>query len=430
MHKKNYNHRITRRVIRPAILSLSVLAAINLSAQQVLIAPPARSDQSLHTEQTGDTNQTDNAENSSVSTSAISDKNPFQWGPVVLHPHFTYGFSYGTGLLSQPGQANRSIVNTVSPGIDFDLGKHWGLGYTASAAFYSDPSFKNNVDHNLTLHGNTAYEDWTFNLSQNVAISSDPLIETAQQTDEQAYSTALGVSYQISSDWSAEFTAAQNLIYSQGITNSIGSSEDWTLSGSLNYLLGPGLSTGLSVGFGYNTVGIGPDMTYENVNGQFNWQIARKLNLSLNAGAQIRQFIGSGQSSLVSPTFGVALSYYPLDFTAITLSASRGISASYFQDEVNESTSLSAGLSQRLFQNYYLSLSAGYGLSSYQDTTLMSAAFHGREDTRSFFAINLSRSFLKRGTLNLSYSKSQNSSNSSGYSYNSDQIGFSMAYGY
>ena len=151
-----------------------------------------------------------------------------------------------------------------------------------------------------------------------MGITSDPLVETAQQTDQENFSTSLGASYQISSDLSAELTLNQDLHSSQGtsqaIANSVGSSSDWSLSGSLNYQLGPGVSTGLGAGFGYNKVEVGPDMTYENLNLQINWQIGRKLSLSLNGGAQIRQFLGSGQPSLISPTFGVAFNYQALNF--------------------------------------------------------------------------------------------------------------------
>ena len=429
--------------ILSARLQLSVFSTLTLATltvtngQQVLIAPPTIPAEPQATEQTGDTNQVAGGSGAvSVSSGAIlHNKNPFQWGPVVLHPHLGYGFNYSTGLQSQPGQASKSVVNTLSPGIGLDLGQHWVLGYTAGATFYSDPKFKNTVDHNISLAGHTTYEDWGFNLSQSVAISSDPIVETAQQTDQQTYSTSFGTSYQITSDLSAELTAGQELHSSQGtskvITNSIGSSSDWSLSGALNYQLGPGVSTGLGVGFGYSKVGIGSDMTYENVNGQFNWQFARKFSLSVNGGLQIRQFLGSGQSSLISPSFGVGLNYHPFDFTAISLSASRGISPSFFQNQVTESTSVNLGVSQRLFRHYYLSLNGGYGLTSYQDAIPgNTTVFHGREDTRSFFGANLSTSFLKRGTASLSYSKSQNSSNSSGYGYTSDQIGFSVAYSY
>ncbi|MFO1487472.1 MAG: hypothetical protein U1F65_03245 [Verrucomicrobiota bacterium] len=418
----------------PILAALALVALNQSQAQSVIIPPPAISPEVRPTESSSGTNEVESASGGSSSSTGFGsvpqNNNPFSWGPVVLHPRLAYGFSYGTGLQSQPGQARRTVINTLTPGITFDLGQLWALSYNAAATFYSDPNFKDNVDHNVSLRGHTTYEDWSFNLSQSAAITSDPLVETAQQTDQQSYSTSFGAGYQINGEWSGQLTAAQDLRYAKGVQNGSGSTADWSLSGGLNYQIGPGVSTGVGAGAGYNHVGTGTDMTYENLNGQISWHFARKLSLSVNGGAEIRQFLGSGQSSLISPTFGVGLDYHPLDYTAISLSASRGVSPSLFRNQVTQTTSVNLGLSQRLFGKYYLSVSGGYGLSTYQDSSLTGAAFSGREDTRSFFSVNLSRSFLKRGTASVSYSNSHNTSNATGFGYDSDQIGFSIAYSY
>ncbi len=437
--QKSFSPRLTK--LQTALwcaMALALTLVARTHGQSVLVGPPmipaapnaagAGGDTN-----TGDTNQLDSASGSVSAAGAggFENRNPFQWGPIILHPRVGYGLTYGTGLQSQPGQTSKSAINTVSAGLGLDLGHHWDLNYSAAAAFYSDRKFKNSVNHDLAIHGHTTYEDWGFNLSQSVAISSDPLVETAQQTDQQSYNTSLGASYQINSSLSAAVTAGQQLHSASGFTNSVGSSIDWSLSGSLNYEFGPGVSAGLGAGWGYSKVDIGPDNTYEDVSLNFNWAFARKLSLSLNGGAQIRQFIGSGQPSLVSPTFGATLNYHPFLFTTLYLSASRNLGASFFQNQVTENTTINIGLSQRLFKKYQLSASGGYGLSNYQDTSPGGAmGITGRSDTRTFFSASLSRSFLKRGTAALTYSKSENASNSRGYGYNSDQVGLSLSYSY
>ena len=429
---RNRCHRLSAN-IQLSAFTLLAFATLTLShGQQVLIAPPVVPSEPPPTDSTSDTNQIDLAGGGSPvsASSASANRNPFQWGPVILHPRLGYGFSSGTGLQSAPGQSRKSVVNTLSPGIGFDLGRHWQINYTAGAAFYSDPNFKDSVNHNLTLSGRTTYGDWGFNLAQGVAISSDPLVETAQQTAQQTYSTTLATSYQINSVLSSVLTLGQELRDLQGVPNSAGSSSDWSLSGALNYQLGPGVSTGLGAGFGYNKVEVGPDMTHEDLNLRFGYQLARQLSLSLNGGLQIRQFLNSGQSALVSPTFGASLNYRPFDYTTLSLAASRSISPSYFQNQVTEGTSVTLGLSQRFFKHYYFSVNGGYDVTTYQDSTLVGAQFHGREDSRSFFGVSLSTSFLKHGTVSVSYSKNQNSSNALGYGFNSDQFGLSLAYGY
>lgn len=442
MQKKLWNHFEwpSARLRSAAWGTLAVALAVNAYGQSVIVAPPPipaepKSSEATSGTTTGDTNQVDSTGGAtSVSAaSGLMNRNPFQWGPIILHPRIGYSLNYGTGLQSQPGQASKSLINTFSVGMGLDLGRHWDLGYSAGAMFYSDPKFKNNVDHNITVHGHTSYEDWAFNLSQSIGITSDPLIETARQTDQQSYGTSLGATYQINGELSAALTAGQQISSSSapGLTNSIGSSTDWTLNGSLNYQIAPGLSAGLGAGFGYNKVDIGPDNTYEDVNLDISWSVARKLSLSVNGGAQIRQFIGSGQSSLISPTFGVSLNYHPFRYTTVSLSASRSIGASYFQFLVTENTSVSIGISQRLFKKYSLSLNGSYGTSAYQNTTLFTQlGLSTRADTHTAFGVTLSRSFLKRGTAAITYSRSQNSSSSQGFGYNSDQAGMSLSYSY
>jgi hypothetical protein len=419
-----------------ATLSLAALCAFVVAAgakaQSVLVPPPSIPASLQTTAQTGDTNQVDETGGAtSVSASTMMhNNNPFQWGPVVLHPRISYAFSYNTGLQSQPGQSSDSFINTVTPGITLDLGRHWQLGYSAGITFYSDNNFNNTVNHNITLAGQTAYEDWTFSLSQNVAITSDPQIQTAQQTDLQTYSTSFGATYQINDAFSLQLSLAQNVVDASGFTNSAGSSWDWSTMDWLNYQWAPGLTAGAGVGFGYNSVSSGSDMTYQDYQGRFTWQIARKLNLSLNGGAQVRQFRNSGQSSLVSPIFGATITYQPFQFTTLSVNASESISSSYFQNQVTKTTSVNAGLSQRLFGRYFLSLNGGYAVTTYEDSAPGPQQFSGRDDDISSFSVGLSTAFLKRGTASASYSISKTSSNVGGYSYTSNQVGFQLSYGY
>jgi hypothetical protein len=200
---------------------------------------------------------------------------------------------------------------------------------------------------------------------------------------------------------------------------------DW-----LNYQWGPGVTTGAGVGFGYSSVASGPNMTYEDYQGRFTWQFAHKLNLSMNGGAQVRQFINSGQPSLVSPIYGATLNYQPIQFTTLFINASQSISSSYFQNQVTQNTSVSAGLSQRLFRKYFLSLNGGYAVTTYKNSASGPQQFTGRNDDVSFFSVGLSTGFFQRGTASVSYSISKTSSNVGGYGYTSDQVGFQLSYGY
>src|ERR1051325_11716190 len=92
---------------------LFVLVTSTAAAQQVLVSPPTQpSPVRETTEQTGDTNGVERAGGATATSSsgASHETDPFQWGPVVLHPGLSYGLTYGTGLQSQPGQSRNTLI--------------------------------------------------------------------------------------------------------------------------------------------------------------------------------------------------------------------------------------------------------------------------------------------------------------------------------
>src|SRR5438046_1861652 len=48
-----------------------------------------------------------------------------QWGPVTLHPHAYYRFSYADGIESSPGDHQATIIHELAPGMLFVIGQHW-----------------------------------------------------------------------------------------------------------------------------------------------------------------------------------------------------------------------------------------------------------------------------------------------------------------
>jgi len=351
-----------------------------------------------------------------------------------MHPHLSYQVTYGNGIQSQPGQAQKTIIQTVSPGVGFDLGKIWKLDYSPSFTFYSEKAFKDSVDHSLHLSGATKYEDWGLSLGQSVSLTSDPQVETARQTDQQNFNTTLNAGYQINGAFSLDLSVVQSLNFAGGFTNSAGSSRAWSTMDWLNYHWGP-FSVGAGLGFGYNEVEIGAnDNTFELYQGNVAWHVLQKVSLAINGGAQVMQFLDSPEPDTVSPLYGVSLSWQPFATTSFTLSANRNTSAStYFVNQLTETTALTAGLSQRLLERLSLNLAGGYTETNYRLSFPVSGlpeSSVARKDTYTFFSVGLSMAFLKHGNGSISYSRSQNSSSDGGFGFSSDQISLQISYGY
>lgn len=339
-----------------------------------------------------------------------------------------YSVSYGNGIQSQPGNQSKTVVNTLSPGLSADIGSHWHLDYTPTLRFYSSHDFKDEVDQSVILNWGTTYGDWALGGSQSYASSSTPLVETASQTDTETYSTALSAAYQLNSKLSLSFMANQSFQYVGNVTTNqaLSDSKTWSTTQGLNYQIFPRLSAGASVGFTYDNIKIGSDMTSEQLQAQFNWRLGNKLNFSWHGGFEDRQFIDSSIPDALNPIFGLSLVYNVFEFTTLAFNADRTVTASYFQNQITEALGFTGSLRQRLLQRLYLDVTGGFTSSSYQATTTGLAV--NREDNRSTVNIRLSCPFLQYGTASIFYDWSDNSSNEGGFGYTSNQVGLELGY--
>ena len=409
---------------------LAALAAASAPGQQVLVPPPMPAAPPSTAVAAATTNELENAagpEGSTAPQGLPGPSQPFQWGPVLFHPRVTYNVTYGNGIQSQPGTNHNTVIQTVSPGIAANLGAHWKFDYAPTLTFYSDSHFHNAVDHSLSLSGNTAYEDWTFALSQSCSLSSDPQTETAQQTDEQLYLTTLTAGYQINGSLSWRMNINQSITDVTGFTGAAGTTHDWLAMNWLDQQWSPNLSAGIGAGFGYTAVDNGVDMSYEQLQGHASWQVTGKIRASANVGVEIRQFKGSSTPDLVSPVMGVSLNYHLFEFTTFSLNANRSVTPSDFQNQASETTTASLTVSQRFLKRYFVGLTGGVSDTTYHPTA---PGMGGREDTYDFFSASLGTQFLRRGSASAFYSLGHNSSSAPGFAYESHQVGLQLSYQY
>jgi len=339
-----------------------------------------------------------------------------------------YSVSYGNGIQSQPGNQSKTVINTISPGIAADIGTHWHLDYTPTLRFYSSHDLKDEVNHSISLNWGTTHADWALGASQGYASSSSPLVETASQTDTETYSTVLSAAYQLNSKVSLSFVANQNFQFVDNVATNqpLSDSKTWSTTEGFNYQIFPRLSAGATVGFIYNAITVGSDMTSEQVQVQANWLLGSKLSFSFHGGFEDRQFLDSSAPDALNPIFGLLLAYNLFEFTTIAFSADRTVTASYFQNEIMEAFGFSGSIHQRLLKRLYLEINGGFTTTSFQATTTGLSV--NREDDISTVTVRLSCPFLQHGNASVFYNWSDNSSNQDGFGYTSSQVGLELGY--
>lgn len=354
---------------------------------------------------------------------------PLAWYPFQFYPHLTYQVTYGNGLQSSPGHSEKTVMQTVSPGLHVRWRDIWSLDYTPSFVFYSSRQFRDTVNHSLSLEGATTYQAWRFSLSQTYVRSDEALVETASQTEEQTIGTALGARYQLNSKVALNFGVSQTItLASQSATNSVVSdSTTWAANQGVEYQFIPQLTGTLTLSESYDSVQHGNNMTSEQLTAGFNWQVEERLTLSASAGAQVRQYTSGGASDTVDPIFTASARYQLFAETSLFITGERTQTPSLVSGQASTVTSVSCGLSQRLIGRFQLVLDGGYSHTEYDSTASGSSV---RNDDTTSFSANLSRSFLTRGTASVFYSYSHNSSSIAGFGYSSNQIGLSLGYRY
>jgi len=349
---------------------------------------------------------------------------PFQWGVLGFRPHFFYRYSYGDGIQTQPGLQRTSSVQTVAPGMLVDIGTHWTADYTPTWTFYSNRAFSDNVAHSADLTGVASFTDGNLNFVQRYAKSDNPLIETGQQTRQETATTALTVNYALTQKTRLEASIDQDLRYVSGAPNSY----EWSTQEWLHYQFSNRIDTAVGFGFGYVNVEPGTDMTYTRPQVRVGWRPTEKLSFDVHGGAEQREFRQSNAGSLNNPVYGASVQYRPIDVTTISIQGDRGVTASYFANQVTENTTWSANLNQRLLEVLHLSASVSRGKSNYVATIAGLAT--NRDDVSTSYVVRLGTSFLHHGTIGVVYQHVRNSSNASGFSFSSDQTGVEVGYSY
>ncbi len=353
---------------------------------------------------------------------------PLKLGGMIFRPHASYQFVYSDGMQAGPGAEERSIIQTLAPGLSVDFGKHWTLDYTPSLRFYSNDAFRDSVDHSASLVGRFRYEDWVFGFSQSFSQTDSTLVETATQTKQESYVTMLTAACQLNEKFSTEMSAQQSFNFVEAQQDS----RSWTVSDWLNYQAAKRLFFGVGGSVSYVNLDstTSPDQVSETLQARIQWRPTEKLSFSVNGGLECRQILDEAYSDPINPIFGASAQYAPFKHTQFILSASRTVGSSdyYFIAQSTETTAVSLTLNQRLLEKFQFTGGLSWTQSDYS-VALGSYSNVRTDDTYSFNA-RLGRAFLKRGNIAMTYQYTDNQSSISGFSFRGNQIGFELSYAY
>ncbi len=350
-----------------------------------------------------------------------------------------YRFTYGNGLESaQSGENTKMVIQMLSPGVLLGLGDHWTLDYNPLISFYSSSLYHDTVGESVLLHGVATNGDWILGLAQSYVLSTQPLVETGAQTAEEGYATALTAAAQLNDKWSLQMGLNQNFRFAQNYP----SLHEWTTTGWLNYEIEPQLGLAIGPAIGYDELSAGSDMPFEDIKGRITFKPGTKLVLSVDGGAEDRQFIHPSAPPMVTPVFDASAYYRIFPGTEITLLASRVVTPSLYENQINVITSVNATSaniwSRRSILNWVPVAPPSHSPRLWRRRCRNSSSAPLRKPpcsrcatTRQTTAKSASPPpFRKRLTGSLFYYASKNVSSQINFSYSSTQMGMELSYRY
>jgi hypothetical protein len=353
-----------------------------------------------------------------------------QFGAFALRPYATYSFLYGDGLLRVPGEPVNTSRHALTLGLLGELGPTWTLDAATTRSIYSSRLLVNSYDNTFSITGKRTIESWRFGASLSYASNSPIVVETGGQNDEETTRTSIDIAYNVTDRTSIDLSATWSLrLADPKLRESTWTGSNWeqiSIAAWFNYRFSPKLGVAAGCIFGEDRLDLGDDMSYAQPHIRLNWRPTDRISLGASGGFEFREVDAVGGNGSENPVYNLNAAYSPTMTTTISLSGSRNTSSSYFNNQTIETTQYTVGVSQRLLQRYFLSVSSSEGTSNYAGTT--PSSFTDRDDRFRSYNTSLTTSLSRRGTVSVSYSYSKNSTTSSTFGYSSRQVGAELAY--
>jgi hypothetical protein len=355
----------------------------------------------------------------------------FRLGVFDLRPRASVGLTYDDNITLSDTERIADEMFVVSPELlatadrrEGGVGALLTLQYRPAAVFYVDRSENNTVNHLVRLSGSWAMAKLTLGFSQQFQQVTAGMVEAGERVRQRFYNTDLTALYAWSPATSIEVNPRLTITDNDQL---IGSTE-WGADIFLNRVLTPKLTASVGGSGGYVDIENEADQQYERVLLRVQFAAAAKLDLSAYAGGEWRQY-DSGNPGTFQPVFSLSASYRPLSDTTVTLEAHRRVQASAVLtgQDIN-TTGFTAELRQRVMTKFYVALAGGYDNRDYGASVAGVTAT--REDNYWMVRPGVGADFAHNWSLFLYYQYQENVSNSSGFSFNNNQVGALVAWGF
>lgn len=329
-------------------------------------------------------------------------------------------------LLRPSSEKESDWLFQPSGGLTISLGeleKNWfRLSYDAVGGIYLDHDDLNYLNHDANLNGNLDFSQGHLGFNASYRQHNEPDRESGRAYERNYYQAVLKGSREVG----GKSVLSVDLGY-QGHNTEVGSDAD-QLKGRLGlaYKVTPKTSLGVAGAYLFLQTDNDGDQTAQQALFTATHQTTEKLNFSLDAGVEFRQFDGANAvSDDTAFVFELESAYQLRERTRISVSGKQSSFSSYYLSNTRlENTTLAAALEQQIGNRFGVEIRGGYERDEYLPTRRNVSTT--RTDDYWFARATL----LYRPTTDIScglfYEYADNDSTTSARSYESNRIGMQV----
>ena len=378
-----------------------------------------------------------------------------EWHDFKLFPRATAAMVYDDNITIQPANRqadyiwNFSPAGTVmagSPGVEIPEGagfatlrmlgrqpylepeaqpaKLFLLDYAPNFRVFTSHDQYTGVDESALLTAVYSFARLTLGLDQDYVNLLSAINDVGNLTEVQTLKTRVTAKYDLSDRTSLEVNG--QYINTSYQSNSLFGSRQWVNQDWLNRKVFSQVTAGLGVDLEYWDIDRNPSQTCEQVLARAIYWLASKLEPTVSAGPEWRQF-GGGAPATLEPVFSLAGTFYPRDSTTLTLEGHRfqEVSAAYGNADFIV-TGFSLALRQRLAARWAVAVTSGYDQAQYHATT--TAASANRSDDYFSAKLGLDYGFSRRWLGGVFYQYREDLSNQAAIGFQDNQAGVRVSW--
>jgi hypothetical protein len=296
--------------------------------------------------------------------------------------------------------------------------------YEPSVNLYADHSGNDFVNHDVDVLYQHRFSRLALSLEQSYVKATATSFSIGNLVASDVYTTNANATYVYSDK--VDIAASVSQVITDYDNADYANSQEWINDYYFLYKLDPKLSVGFGPRFGFLDNQTSPFQTYQQFLGRLKYDYSGKLTFNLAGGAEYRQYHANGRGDELTGVFEFAGTYQPTLYTTVSLNGSRHYVPAYsFPGQDYLATDVSLNGRQQFFQKFYLNLGVGYENDGY---LFAATGLSGPTREDNYFFVTSGLDWKPNTWLVASsyYKYQQDSSNFSAFSFNDNQVGFSI----